>query len=126
MTLEFLLTRGPGEIQNKLSLRGALLLGNDEEEREYLWRLLRSCYDVRSDMVHGRKRKPNVILGKTLTDQELLKELERITRQTILKVIKLQKLGKSQKEMITMLDISLVNRNKVFTDNSGDTIQSEK
>ena len=58
--------------------------------------------------------------------EELLKELERITRQTILKVIKLQKLGKSQKEMITMLDISLVNRNKVFTDNSGDTIQSEK
>ncbi len=126
MTLEFLLTRGPGEIQNKLSLRGALLLGNDEEEREYLWRLIRLCYDVRSDMVHGRQRKPNVILEKTLTDQELLKELERITRQTILAVIKLQKLGKSQKEMIAMLDISVVNRNKVFTENSNDVIETDE
>ena len=120
MTLEFLLTRGPGDIQNKLSLRGALLLGNNDEEREYLWRLLRLCYDVRSDMVHGRKRKPNQILDKTLTDTELLQELEMVIRKTLLKIIKLQKLGKSQKEMISMLDVSVVNRNKLLSDDSKD------
>lgn len=120
MTLEFLLTSGPGEIQNKLSLRGALLLGKTETDREYLWKLIRLCYDVRSDMIHGRKRTQNKIFELVLNDSQLLEELERIVRQTLLYIITLQGQGKSQKEIIDMIDLSVVNREKlIFSNNSG-------
>lgn len=115
MVLEYLLTTGPGEIQNKLSLRGALLLGKDENDREYLWKIIKKFYDVRSEIVHGKKRKEIKINDKTYTDDQLLLELERITRQTLTYVIYLQDKYPLHVQLITTLEESIVNRNKVIT-----------
>jgi|GEM_PF-1747993 len=41
------------ELKFKLSTRGAALLGTSPEERELVWKTLRSAYDRRSKIVHG-------------------------------------------------------------------------
>ena len=114
MVLEYLLTTGPGEIQTKLSLRGALLLGKNEDEREYLWKVIKKCYIVRSEIVHGKQRKKIQIDDKQYTDDELLIELERISRQTLISIFCLQHVYPLQKQLINRLDDSIVNRNKVI------------
>ena len=114
ISLETLLSDSPGEITLKLSLRVALLLGDSEDEREYLWRFIKKCYNVRSEIVHGKKRTRIEILGNILTDQQTTQKLERITRKAITKVVLLQGQISKQNELLDLLDCSIVNRTKLL------------
>jgi Apea-like HEPN len=47
----------PGEINYKLQLRAALLLGKRLSERREIRKSVRNLYSLRSKVVHGRKSK---------------------------------------------------------------------
>ena len=114
ISLETLLNDSPGEITLKLSLRVALLLGDTEDNREYLWRFIKKCYNVRSEIVHGKKRKVITVMGNTLTDHQTAQRLENVTRQAITKVVLLQEEISNQKNLLDSLDCSIVNRKKLL------------
>lgn len=50
---------GPGEINYKLRLRAALLLGKTLAERQEIKKKVGKLYDLRSKIVHGRERSPD-------------------------------------------------------------------
>ena len=112
--METLLNDSPGEITLKLSLRVALLLGDTEDNREYLWRFIKKCYNVRSEIVHGKKRGRITVMGKTMTDHQTAQKLENVTRQAITKVVLLQEEISGQKNLLDSLDCSIVNRKKLL------------
>ena len=114
ISLETLLNNSPGEISLKLSLRVALLLGDTEDNREYLWRFIKKCYDVRSEIVHGKKRQPIRVMGNTMTDHQIAQKLENVTRQAITKVVLLQGEISNQETLLSSLDRSVVNRTKLL------------
>ena len=114
MVLEHLLTSGAGELQFKLSQRGGMFLGQTEEQREYFWNIIKRCYEIRSEIVHGKKRKTfTQISGENVTDETVLLELEKITRESLCKILSLLYNGRSQSELIKILDQSSVNRNRL-------------
>lgn len=114
ISLETLLDDSGNEIALKLSLRLALLLGNTEDERENLWRFIKKCYNVRSEIVHGKKRSHIQIANNSFTDQQIVQKLEDVTRKAITKVVLLQRQVSNQKELIDSLDCSIVNRTKLL------------
>lgn len=62
--LEALYTGDSQELAYKLATRAAYVLGDTEARRARIWAVLKAAYNVRSDIVHG-KRLPNTIkLGK--------------------------------------------------------------
>ena len=114
ISLETLLNDSPGEITLKLSLRVALLLGNTEDNREYLWRFIKKCYSVRSEIVHGKKRSRIAVMDSPMTDYQAAQKLENVTRQAITKVVLLQEEISDQKSLLDSLDCSIVNRKKLL------------
>ena len=114
ISLETLLNDSPGEITLKLSLRVALLLGDTEDNREYLWRFIKKCYNVRSEIVHGKKRGRITVMGKIMTEHQTAQKLENVTRQAITKVVLLQGEISGQKNLLDSLDCSIVNRKKLL------------
>ena len=114
ISLETLLNDSPGEITLKLSLRVALLLGDTEDNREYLWRFIKKCYNVRSEIVHGKKRGRITVMGNTLTDHQAAQKLENVVRQAITKVVLLQGDISNQENLLYSLDCSIVNRKKLL------------
>ena len=46
------LTEGNAELKYRLSVRAALLLGKNYEEKKYIFKLFKLSYDIRSSIVH--------------------------------------------------------------------------
>lgn len=114
ISLETLLNDSPGEITLKLSLRVALLLGDTEDDKEYLWQFIKRCYRVRSEIVHGKRRNKITVMGSTMTDHQTAQKLEDVTRQAITKVVLLQGEISNQENLLDSLDCSIVNRKKLL------------
>ncbi|WP_404292393.1 hypothetical protein ACD578_08895 [Microvirga sp. RSM25] len=70
-----------GELRNKVGLRGAWLLGRTPEEREHVFRLLRSAYDARSQAVHS-----GVISQKNMS---ILEDADQISSQLFRVVVQM-------------------------------------
>jgi hypothetical protein len=77
------------EVRYRLSLYAAKLLGNSAETRRDIARTMRSAYDVRSDVVHGRQpeaRSLGTIEDRPRTLAEFTDMVEDIVRRGVLRL----------------------------------------
>ena len=117
IAIETLLSNDPIEIGVKISLRAAMLLGDTEESKQTIQQFIRKCYSKRSEIVHGKKKKPFVIDGIELSYETVVEYLENYVRDAINKVIILHMKKKSQESILEDLDLIIVNReNKKLLD----------
>jgi hypothetical protein len=78
VALEALFSDSEGELQHKLSLRVAWMLGRDGKDRTEIAKRVRSLYGIRSDIVHGRTFK--------IVDEDI-RTLEIYVRKSIFKIL---------------------------------------
>ena len=117
IAIETLLSNDPIEIGVKMSLRVAMLLGDTEESKQTIQQFIRKCYSKRSEIVHGKKKKPFVVDGEELSYEKVVVQLENYVRDAINKVIILHMKKKSQQAILDDLDLVVVNRgNKKLLD----------
>jgi len=117
IAIETLLSNDPMEIGVKISLRAAMLLGDTEESKQKIQQFIKKCYSKRSEIVHGKKKKPFVLDGKELSYEIVVDCLETFVRDAINKVIILHMKKKSQDAILGDLDLIIVNReNKKLLD----------
>jgi len=114
-TLESLYTSGPGDLTRKLSQRGCMIMGKNDEEREFYHDFLKKAYNFRSGLIHGEGKREIEIEQKRFTIKEICSLLEEITRDSIKKYLKLinHYTGKNKNEKIIQdIDMSIINRKK--------------
>jgi len=117
IAMETLLSNDPIEIGVKMSLRVAMLLGDTEESKQSIQQFIRKCYSKRSEIVHGKKKKPFVVDEVELSYETVVVQLENYVRDAINKVIILHMKKKSQQAILDDLDLVVVNRgNKKLLD----------
>ena len=117
IAIETLLSNDPIEIGIKISLRAAMLLGDTEESKQTIQQFIKKCYSKRSEIVHGKRKKPFVIDGTELSYEIVVEYLENYVRDAINKVIILHIKKKSQEAILEDLDLIIVNReNKKLLD----------
>jgi hypothetical protein len=113
ISIETLLNKDPGEVSLSISLRAAMLLGQTEEEKEYVKKFFKKSYNIRSEIVHGKKREEKIKKNEhVLTDDEIESELDTFVRIAIKKMIRLQTNLPDQQKILQTLDEIVVNRNK--------------
>jgi len=110
IAMDTLLSNDPIEIGVKMSLRVAMLLGDTEKSKQDTQQFIKKCYSKRSEIVHGKKKKPFVIDGKKLSYEIVVEHLENYVRNAINKVIILHMKKKSQQAILDNLDSVIVNR----------------
>ena len=110
IAMETLLSNDPIEIGVKMSLRVAMLLGDTEESKQSIQQFVKKCYSKRSEIVHGKKKKPFVVDGKDLPYEIVVGYLENYVRSAINKIIILHMKKKSQQAILDDLDSIIVNR----------------
>lgn len=117
IALETLLSNDPIEIGVKMSLRVAMLLGNTEESKQSIQQFIKKCYSKRSEIVHGKKKKPFIMNEKEISYEIVVKYLENYVRDAINKVMILHMNKQSQQAILDDLDSIVVNReNKYLLD----------
>lgn len=85
--LESLLQDNPAELRFRLSIRTALLIGEKNEEKNRIYKIVKEGYDVRSDTVHGLNTSIVKIENEEISLNSLHEELENIVRRSIRKFI---------------------------------------
>jgi len=73
------LTEGNAELKYRLSVRAALLLGENYGEKKYIYELFKLAYDIRSDVVHTgfvSPKKENKLKELGMDLDELYKKLQ--------------------------------------------------
>ena len=112
-SLESLYASGPGDVTRKLSQRCCMVVGTNDEQHEFYHDFLKKAYNFRSGLVHGEYDREITINGKILKSDEVCKLLEKITRDSIKKYLKLinhySGNGKNKK-IIKDIDNSIINR----------------
>ena len=109
ITLETLLSTDPMELGLKIANRTLVLLGDIAESKKSIQEFVKKCYSKRSELVHGKKRKPFVISGKELEDEQVAEELEDLVRRAINKIITLHHKMEKQNKILDYLDENLIN-----------------
>ena len=106
ISLEVLLNREAFEVKEKVTTRAATILEDDDNgKKPDCKKFIQNCYDIRSEIVHGKKRKTIVKDGnKTLSDQEVKEKLEKYTKKAIIKFINLQIKHENQQEILEKID----------------------
>lgn len=115
ISLESLLLSSPGEASLRISARAAMLLGENDDDREFLWKFMRQSYNLRSGIVHGEGVRKFAIDDKSFEIVEITSQLESITRKAIKKMLNLIKSYKNQNEILDDIDIAMFNRTKLVT-----------
>lgn len=110
IAMETLLSNDPIEIGVKMSLRVAMLLGDTEESKQSIQQFIKKCYSKRSEIVHGKKKKPFLIDDKEVSYDIVVRYLENYVRDAINKVIILHMKKQSQQAILDDLDSIIVNR----------------
>jgi hypothetical protein len=82
--LEILFGTSTSELTHRLSLRIALLLGEEGESKSDVYMTLKKCYGVRSTAVHGDVFKP----GKEGEILSLSEKLDQIVRQVACRILR--------------------------------------
>jgi len=72
-----LLQQGDQELNFRLALRAANLLGTDDAERTRLFKQVKDCYDLRSKIIHGAELKPehNRLLDRVDEFREIVRRI---------------------------------------------------
>ena len=105
ISLEVLLNHEPFEVRDKTSTRAATILEVDDSKKPDCKKFIQKCYDIRSEIVHGKKRKTHVKDGvKTLSDEEVKEKLESYARKAIIKFINFQIELEDQPQVLEKID----------------------
>ena len=121
IAIETLVSEQNSEIGYKIAHRIANLVGETDHERSKIYTIIKKCYNIRSEIIHGNS-KDRILLRKTFVIQEIVRVL-------ILKCISLDQNGyKKHHALLNHLDLCLVNHklsksiiinsNKVFGNRS--------
>jgi hypothetical protein len=93
IALEALYSSTSEDLSYKLRLRISVLLGQDDNESQFLFKFINKAYGIRSKLVHGKISKESFrefeIDSKKFSLYSIAIELERITRLSIIKLINL-------------------------------------
>lgn len=106
--LEVLLKSGKEDLSHKLSRNGAILLGEDKESSNEIFRSLKCYYNIRSQIVHTGKPKECKKNAKPLNEEQMV-EYTSILRNYVMESIKemnyiIQSTDKKNKSEILMLN----------------------
>ena len=72
ISLETMLNNQPYEVTDKTSLRAAMILEENDDQKENCQRFIKKCYSIRSEIVHGKARKEKIKeINKNLSDNDL-------------------------------------------------------
>ena len=105
ISLETLLNFEPYEVRDKTSLRAAVLLESDGNEKLNCRKFIKKCYDIRSEIVHGKKRKAKIMKNNIqLTDAEIQIDLINYVRTAIVKMLHLHFEYGSQSNVLDKID----------------------
>ena len=80
------LNEGNAELKYRLSVRAALLLGENYEEKKYIYELFKLSYNIRSDIVHTgfvSPKKENKLKELGMDLNELYKKLQNYLFESI-------------------------------------------
>lgn len=117
ISLETMVNNQPYEVRDKTSLRAAILLEDNDEEKINCKKFIQKCYDIRSEIVHGKKRDTKIKENdKILSDEEIKEKLENYTRKAVSYMLKLQIKFKTQDEVLNRIDRFILNRSEDFLD----------
>jgi hypothetical protein len=97
------------ELSYRLSLRAACLLGRDEGEKNYIRKLLKEVYDLRSKVVHGRNITITGLDGNRIPTTDILAKLEEYLRWSIRKFLLLTEEKLSHNSILNLLDAAVLN-----------------
>jgi hypothetical protein len=117
ISLETILNNQPFEIRDKTSLRAAIILEDSDDKKIECKKFIQKCYDMRSEIVHGKKRSTKIKENEVvLTDEEVKNKLENFVRTAIIKTLKLQIKFKTQDTILNKIDSSVLNRGEDLFD----------
>jgi hypothetical protein len=112
------------ELEYRLSLRLAALLGNCVEERIHIRKISRVGYSQRSCIVHGKYLKIALVDNIKYSVEDLTFELEEYTRKSIRRFIDLTKEDTTQEKILDNLDDQVLNplfhKSTLATDDKGE------
>ena len=113
ISLETVMSNSPIEIGLNASLRTAMLMTKNDSETEYYKKFIKKCWSIRSEIVHGKKREEKIKKNnRVLDDSEIQKELERIVRTILKKIMSLHLRYGSQEIILNTIDEVVINRTK--------------
>ena len=113
ISMEAMLNNEPFEIRDKTSRRAAFFLEESGQKRIECRDFIRKCYDIRSEIVHGKKRETKIKDDeRDLTDSEIQNKLEQYVRKSIKKILKLQNEYGSQEQILAKIENSIIDGNQ--------------
>jgi hypothetical protein len=72
ISLETMLNIQPYEVTDKTSLRAAMILEENDDQKENCQKFIKKCYSIRSEIVHGKARKEKIKeINKNLSDNDI-------------------------------------------------------
>jgi len=117
ISLETLLNNQPYEIRDKTSLRAAMIIEDDDDNRIECKKFIQQCYDIRSEIVHGKTRDTKIKEnGIPLEDEDIKQRLGNCVRRCIVKMFKLQIKFKTQDEILVQIDRFTLDRSRSLFD----------
>lgn len=108
IAFEALFLEDPVEMAYRLSNRVAMVLGKNDSEADEIRETISEAYKVRSKIVHGKEAPSIKIKGKVIELGDLVQATEEYLRQSLKTIISLTDNRGSQKEMLKLLDESLI------------------
>jgi len=113
----FLGANEKAELEYRLALRLATLIGGSGQERVHIRRILKIAYAQRSSIVHGKKLKMVQINGRKYSTEDLAVALEDYTRKSLKRFIQLATQKINQEELLDKLDDAILDfaNKKSFT-----------
>ena len=113
ISMEAMLNNEPFEIRDKTSRRAGFFLEESGQKRIECRDFIRKCYDIRSEIVHAKKRETKIKEDeRALTDSEIQNKLEQYVRKSIKKILKLQNEYGSQEQILTKIEDSIIDGNE--------------
>lgn len=113
ISLEALLTSGPGESSLKLAHRTTALYADDDATMVDTWEFIKQVYNFRSGMVHTSKERPIKVRSSILSIDDAESKLYKITRCSIRRMIEMVGSYKNQDEILRTLDRSIYCRKEL-------------
>ena len=93
-----------GEMRFRLALRVAQFL-RDQNQRQSLYREIRTAYDMRSSIVHGDVYEPPKVDGVVIPVEEFVSRVENYLRESLIKFLKLAQGSNPRKKLVAWEDL---------------------
>ncbi|MCJ8306295.1 MAG: hypothetical protein HRU07_04515 [Nitrosopumilus sp.] len=80
-------------------------------------KFIQKCYGIRSEIIHGKKRKTKILENeRKLSDEEIKEKLEEYVRKGISKILRLHMMYESQENVLAQIDNYTLNRGENLYD----------